>query len=200
VRPGLGFIGWLVSTWLTVSGTVNTTVGYILLMLMVPASCWTFWPWIKRWRPFTLTPVSVPENDRGSEPQDLEAPDSEKIPDLRPDEHRMQLRRMLRQCCERGERLRMKEPSRSKPPTWGEAERWEKWSEQVTDWGVRTTLLMRNALSNTTADHYIKGIEYTADRPFIDAWLGILKEVLDALDDIPLSTDFDARDYPEKPC
>ena len=56
MRPGIGIVGWLVSIWLTVTGTVSNTLGNVILVSMLLVSLWTFWPWFKRWRPWTLAP------------------------------------------------------------------------------------------------------------------------------------------------
>jgi hypothetical protein len=57
VRPGIGVAGWLVSAWLTVTATVSATLANIILISMAVVSLWTFWPWLKRWRPWTLVPA-----------------------------------------------------------------------------------------------------------------------------------------------
>lgn len=59
VRPGIGVVGWLVSIWLTVTETVSNTLADIILASMVLVSLWTFWPWLKRWRPWTLVPADT---------------------------------------------------------------------------------------------------------------------------------------------
>jgi len=48
VRPGLGVIDWLVSTWLTVTQTVSATLANIIVVAMALVSLWTFWPLLNK--------------------------------------------------------------------------------------------------------------------------------------------------------
>ena len=66
LRGGFNLLGWIVGTVIALTDFLSNLLGYILLVLMVPVTLWMFWPWIKRWRPFTLAPDYSGSNSEGN--------------------------------------------------------------------------------------------------------------------------------------